>query len=701
MINPANEVPFGSELWAAALEKFASATHLTVRLFDAEERAVFGPVHPTPLFQLFDEKGYDPGIFVECARRCIVQTQERPAVVVSQFHGLAVVGTSLVLEGKVVGAAVGGYAFADFSQVSEIQRLARQAGIVFDRLWDIARKQRPVPQRQLMVHGELLQVLGDALLRENYRSRQYEQAAAIVNSCVDAIISKDLDGVITSWNRGAEQLFGYTAKEAIGQPGSLLIPPERIDEEPRILERIRHGERVEHYETLRRCKDGTLRDISLTVSPTTDAQGCIVGASEIARDITERKRAEEALRESEQRFRQLAEAMPQIVWTACPDGYIDYYNDRWYEFTGFPRGEFGQSSWKPILHPNDMQRCTDTYFDCISNGKPYQVEYRFKDRMTGTYRWFMGRALPVHNEQGEIVKWFGTCTDIDDQKRAEQEIRTFNRELEERIQERTHELEEANATLIRQSGELTRSNAELEGFAYVSSHDLQEPLRMVSSFTKLLAQRYHGRLDADADEFIQYIVEGADRMQALVRDLLNYSRLTAREKRVEQVNCEILWDRTIANLRTQIDQSDAVLTHDPLPTLTGDATQLGQVFQNLISNALKFHSQDVTPRVHISAQLNIEEGWIFSVSDNGIGIEPQYAERIFVLFQRLHSRDEYSGTGVGLAICKRVVEAHGGRIWVESALAKGSTFNFTMPAPDERDALMRSTPPPMVTNPIR
>lgn len=178
MINPANDVPFNSELWEGALEKFGGATHLTVRLFDAEERIVFGPAHPTPLFQLFDEKGYDPGLFVECARRCIAQTEDRPAVAVFQFHGLAVVGASLVLEGKVVGAAVGGYAFADFSQVSEIQRLARQAGIKFDRLWNIARKQRPVPQRQLIVHGELLQVLGDALLRENHRTRQYERAAA-------------------------------------------------------------------------------------------------------------------------------------------------------------------------------------------------------------------------------------------------------------------------------------------------------------------------------------------------------------------------------------------------------------------------------------------------------------------------------------------------------------------------------------------
>jgi PAS domain-containing protein len=240
--DPANDVLFGSDLWEAALEKYASAAHLTVRLYDAEERVVFGPVHPTPLFQLFDETGYDPGIFAECARRCVAQTEKRPAVLVSQFHGLAVVGASLVLESRIVGAAVGGYAFADFSQVSEIQRLGHQAGIAFERLWKVAQKQAPVPQRRLMVHGELLQVLGDALLRENYRTRQYEQAAAIVNSSNDSIIGVDLNGIITSWNEGALRLFGYGAEEAIGQSISILIPLDRHDEEPGILERIRSGE---------------------------------------------------------------------------------------------------------------------------------------------------------------------------------------------------------------------------------------------------------------------------------------------------------------------------------------------------------------------------------------------------------------------------------------------------------------------------
>lgn len=307
MPNPANDALFTPELWKAALEKYATAAHLTVQLFDADEHAVLGPIHPTPLFELFDAKGYDPGIFAKCAHACVADADNRPAVRVSQFHGLSAVGTSLMLEGKIVGAAAGGYVFAEFSQVSEIHRLAREAGIDFERLWAVARKQQPVPERRLVVLGELLQTLGEALLRENFRTRQYQHAAAIINSSEDAIISENLHGIITSWNTGAHRLYGYTAPEAVGQPITLLFPPERFDEEPGILKRVREGQSIENYETVRRRKDGTLLDISLTVSPIADAHGRIVGASKIARDITERKQAEELMQSEAKRLEVLVQ----------------------------------------------------------------------------------------------------------------------------------------------------------------------------------------------------------------------------------------------------------------------------------------------------------------------------------------------------------------------------------------------------------
>ena len=225
--------------------------------------------------------------------------------------------------------------------------------------------------------------------------------------------------------------------------------------------------------------------------------------------------------------------------------------------------------------------------------------------------------------------------------------------------------------------ELARSNADLQQFAYVASHDLKEPLRMVASYTQLLARRYKGKLDSDADEFIRYAVDGANRMQWLINDLLAYSRVTSQEQVFEEVDCTKVLEEVMSNLQLSIEESQAVVTHDPLPTVMADGGQLGQLFQNLIANAITFHGEE-PPAVHVSAERKANE-WLFSVRDNGVGLDPQYAERIFVIFQRLHDREEYPGTGIGLAICKKVVERHGGRIWVVSQVGQGATFYFTLP----------------------
>ena len=237
-------------------------------------------------------------------------------------------------------------------------------------------------------------------------------------------------------------------------------------------------------------------------------------------------------------------------------------------------------------------------------------------------------------------------------------------------------LAEASQALEQSVAELTRSNADLQQFAYVASHDLQEPLRMVASYTQLLSRRYKGKLDADADEFIGYAVEGANRMQQLIKDLLAYSRVTTRGA-FEPLETDRALEAALANLHMAIEKERAVVTHDPLPRVVADGTQLTQLFQNLVSNALKFHG-DRPPRVHISAVQRGDE-WVFAVRDDGIGIDPQYADRIFVIFQRLHTSAEYPGTGIGLALCKKIVERHGGRIWVESHVGHGATFYFTMP----------------------
>ena len=224
--------------------------------------------------------------------------------------------------------------------------------------------------------------------------------------------------------------------------------------------------------------------------------------------------------------------------------------------------------------------------------------------------------------------------------------------------------------------ELAFSNTELEQFAYISSHDLQEPLRMITSYLQLLQRRYQGNLDEKADKYIYFAVDVASRMQNMINDLLNFSRVTTRAREPETTNCKFILNQALSNLRMIIEEKKATISHGPLPEVIVDPTQLVQVFQNLIINGIKFHIEEA-PKIHIAAEKK-EIEWIFSVQDNEIGIEPQHFERIFEFFKRLHNREECSGTGMGLAICKKIVEGHGGCIWVESELGKGSTFYFTL-----------------------
>jgi signal transduction histidine kinase len=255
--------------------------------------------------------------------------------------------------------------------------------------------------------------------------------------------------------------------------------------------------------------------------------------------------------------------------------------------------------------------------------------------------------------------------------RAEEEVRAVNADLEQRVADRTAELNE-------RAKDLARSNSELQQFAYVASHDLQEPLRMVASFTQLLAKRYGEKLDDDAHDFINFAVDGATRMQTLISDLLNYSRVGTQGKPLVPTDSETLFKRVLESLQFSIEESGAVIVSDPLPMVMADPQQLGQLFQNLLTNAIKFHGEE-PPHVRISTERNGND-WKISVRDNGIGISQDHAERIFVIFQRLHTKTEYPGTGIGLAICKKIVERHGGRIWIEPSPGGGTTFCFTIPA---------------------
>jgi light-regulated signal transduction histidine kinase (bacteriophytochrome) len=311
--------------------------------------------------------------------------------------------------------------------------------------------------------------------------------------------------------------------------------------------------------------------------------------------------------------------------------------------------------WQKVHHPDHVQQVVTKISKCFQSGEVWEDTFPLRDR-DGNYRWFLSRAIPIRDQEGKVLRWFGTNTDITESKQSAEH-------------------------LVKTVGELKRSNDELQQFAYVASHDLQEPLRMVASFTQLLAQRYKGRLDPDADEFIAYAVDGSNRMQTLILDLLAYSRSGTNGQVLHKISSEEALEESLTNLRATIEESGAVVTHDLLPAITTDLMQLTQVFQNLIGNAIKYRSTEV-PYVHVSAAKNGGNEWIFSVRDNGMGIDPQYFERIFIIFQRLHGREEFKGTGIGLAICKKIVERVGGRIWVESQPEKGSTFSFSLP---ERD----------------
>jgi PAS domain S-box-containing protein len=352
--------------------------------------------------------------------------------------------------------------------------------------------------------------------------------AAIVESSDDAIISKDLNGIVTSWNRGAERIFGYTAAEMVGSPIATIADPSNPSEMPAILERILQGERIDHFQTVRRAKNGRLVNISMTVSPVRDTEDRIIGASKVARDITPQLRAQQ--------------------------------------------------------------------------------------------------ALAVQN------------------------------------------------------AELHRANTDLNQFAYAVSHDLREPLRNIANYTELLMRRFHNHSDADADRFKGFILQGVARMDTLLNDLLTYAMVGSQQDQPPALlDCNEILAKALQNLHTSIVENQAVITHDSLPQIRAHESHLTQLFQNLISNGIKYRS-DLAPRIHIRVQRQ-ERFWRFSVTDNGIGIEPQYFQKIFGIFKRLHGK-AVPGTGIGLAIGTRIVERYGGSIWVESQPGQGSTFFFTLPIAD-------------------
>ena len=745
--------------------------------------------------------------------------------------------------------------------------------------------------------------------------------AAIVQSSEDAIISKSLDGIVTSWNPGAEKLFGFSADEIIGQPISKLIPPDRLYEEPEILRKIEQGKKVDHFQTKRLDKNGNLLHISLSISPIRNSEGIIIGAAKIARNITSEKVAEEKLKESEERFRMLVDNMMQLAWTCDELGNVTWYNKRWLDYTGMSFDDMQGWDWSKVHHPEHIQRVIDSVKKSAVTGEPWEDTFPLRGK-DGKYRWFLSRAFPVRNQDGEIISWFGTNTDIEEQ-------RNFAEKLEEKVKKRTRELSKqkdfietiVNSTpdlvaaydteariiafnkacenalnikreevlgkivtdafpalkgsksekdlaralkgetihnasyqspvsnkyfenfisplkdesgtiygavaiahditevvksteRIKQSEEkfnnlfhlsplalsllefpsgtfimvneafeellgyssdeligrnsselmlldrkdrekiiaklnetgsyknieatlksktkneipilassqiidiagkkyylnaitditdrkkaereieiksdfLEKMNKELESFTYISSHDLQEPLRKIQTFAGRIIEKEKDKLSETGKDYLKRMSSAATRMQTLLKDLLAFSRLNTTERKFESTRLNTLIDEVASDFKEAMDDDKATLEVGKMCEIKIIPFQIRQLFQNLISNSLKFAKPDQPPHITISSKtmptpksLSIAAKSVCHITykDNGIGFEPQYSEKIFQVFQKLHGKDEFAGTGIGLAIVKKIVDIHHGHIHAESKLGMGASFHIYLPA---------------------
>jgi len=486
-------------------------------------------------------------------------------------------------------------------------------------------------------------------------ARTERRYRGLLEAAPDAMIVVNELGEIVLLNVQAEKQLGYTRDELIGQPVTNIIPEgfaERLiadglrSAEEALAQQIGTG-----IELVALRKDGGEFPIEIMLSPLDSPEGILVTAA--IRDISTRKADEELMKRAEQRYRGLLEAAPDPMVVVNPSGEIVLLNVQAEKRFGYTRDELTGQPVTNIIPIGFAERL-------IADGLRTDEEALAQQIGTGI------ELVALRKDGGEFpIEIMLSPLDSADGILVTAAIRDITAR------------KAAEADLINKIAELNRSNDELSQFAYIASHDLQEPLRMVSSYTQLLAKRYVGQLDSDADEFIGFAVDGAARMQQLILDLLAFSRVGTNKIDLARISSQNALDCALVNLGGALEDSGAVVTSDHLPVVRADQMQLVQLFQNLVGNAIKYH-KDGVPRVHISAHRNEQKKWDFSVKDNGLGIEPEYFERIFGMFQRLHTREQFSGTGIGLAICKKIVDRHGGSISVQSTPGEGSTFAFSL-----------------------
>jgi PAS domain S-box-containing protein len=492
---------------------------------------------------------------------------------------------------------------------------------------------------------------------EEHLAQMEGRYRGLLEAAPDAMVVVNQSGEIVLLNLQAEKQFGYRRDELLGQKVTNIIPEgfaERLvaDELRSPAEALAQqiGTGIE-LTALR--KDGSAFPIELMLSPLASAEGVLVTAA--VRDISVRRNAEKHLAQMEGKYRGLLEAAPDAMVVVNQAGEIVLLNLQAEKQFGYRRNELLGQKVKNIIPEGFAERLVADGLRSAEDALAQQI---------GTGIELLGRRKDGSEFPIELMLSPLTGTDGILVTAAVRDITTRKK---------------GAADLLQKVEELKRSNDELGQFAYIASHDLQEPLRMVASYTQLLSRRYKGKLDSDADEFIAFAVDGASRMQRLIQDLLAFSRVGSKGKDLSETSSEATLRAAMHNLKGALDESGAVVTQDPLPSVLADEMQLTQLFQNLIGNAIKYHAPGVVPAVHVSAvRSDADQPWTFAIKDNGLGIDPQYFDKIFGMFQRLHKRDEFAGTGIGLAICKKIVERHGGTIWVESEPGHGSTFFFTL-----------------------
>jgi two-component system CheB/CheR fusion protein len=520
-------------------------------------------------------------------------------------------------------------------------------------------------------------------------SQSEERFRLIANATNDAVWDWDLVNNHVWWSESFYHRFGFDKEGEINDSFfwiNRIHPEDKERVNKSLQDAVNRGTTTwsDRFRFLR--KDGTYAIILDRGTVLTDAEGIpyrMVGAmtditeSELSAALLQQKNEE--LQKLIDEFQFVTDFMPQMVWSTRPDGYHDFYNKGWYDYTGLSYEETKDRGWSLVLHPDDYLRAWKVWKESLETGKPYEIEYRFR-RFDGEYRWFLGRALPLRDENGDIKKWFGTCTDIHDQK-------TVADVLEQKVQERTAELQKMNI-------ELEASNTELLQFASVASHDLKEPLRKIHMFGNLIKDRYLDGKDEMAKEYMNRIIVSSARMTRLINDLLNFTRLSVNSE-MEMTDLNVVIEEVLSDLEVAIEEKQAVIHYDKLPKVEVIPGQLRQVLQNIISNALKFNKKDVPPVITIHSEIidrctldaALKEGGEYcrlTFVDNGIGFENQYADKVFTIFQRLHPREKYDGTGIGLAIAKKIIERHKGLIAASSKEGEGAVFTIVLPLRQEQ-----------------